>query len=70
MPVQKFKSGQEMNSAPRLPSQAADFVEELLLKAGFTRVEHCEFRQTQSGLAGITDLDNREHESLFVEAVK
>ena len=25
MPVQKFKSGQEMNSAPRLPSQAADF---------------------------------------------
>jgi SAM-dependent methyltransferase len=47
-----------------------DFIEELLLKAGFSRVDHCEYRQTASGCADITSLDNREQESLFVEATK
>ena len=48
----------------------AEFIEELLRKAGFREVHHCRFRETVSGLPGITDLDNREHESLSVEAVK
>ena len=47
-----------------------DFVEELLLKAGFARVHRCAYRLTHSGHRGITELDNREHETLFVEAVK
>jgi SAM-dependent methyltransferase len=48
----------------------ADFIEELLLRAGFGRVEHCGFRETRSRFPGIVELDNREQESLFVEAVK
>lgn len=48
----------------------SDFVEELLLKAGFTSVAHCRFRQTASPHAEIVQLDNRERESLFVEATK
>jgi SAM-dependent methyltransferase len=48
----------------------ADFIEELLGAAGFEDVRHCEFRQTHSQFAGITDLDDRETESLFVEAAK
>jgi predicted SAM-dependent methyltransferase len=48
----------------------AEFIEEQLLRAGFARVEHCSFGQTSSGHPGITELDNREAESLFVEAVK
>ena len=47
-----------------------DFIEEQLLKAGFVRVCQCGFRRTQSDYPGIIDLDNRESESLFVEAVK
>ena len=47
-----------------------DFSEELLLRAGFARVHRCGYRQTHSGMPGITDLDNRERETLFVEAVK
>jgi predicted SAM-dependent methyltransferase len=47
-----------------------DFVEELLLQAGFSQVCHCAYRQTASGIAEIVELDNRELESLFVEAVK
>lgn len=47
-----------------------DFAEELLRKAGFADVRHCDYRQTASGLEGITDLDNREAESLFIEGVK
>lgn len=47
-----------------------DFIEELLNKAGFSTVHHVAYKETQSHFAGITDLDNREHESLFVEAVK
>jgi hypothetical protein len=47
-----------------------DFAEELLVNAGFTRVERCTFRQTASPYPRIVELDNRERESLFVEAVK
>ncbi|MGY1703986.1 class I SAM-dependent methyltransferase [Geodermatophilus sp. SYSU D00697] len=48
----------------------ADFAEELLRSAGFTAVHHCAFRETASSHGGIVALDNRERESLFVEAVK
>jgi SAM-dependent methyltransferase len=47
-----------------------DFAEELLVNAGFTQVERCAFRQTASRYPQIVELDNRERESLFVEAVK
>ncbi len=47
-----------------------DFIQELLVKAQFTQVTPCNFRQTLSPWPEIVDLDNREHESLFVEAVK
>lgn len=47
-----------------------DFIEELLRKAGFATVHHTAFKETHADLPGITDLDNREDESLFVEAVK
>jgi predicted SAM-dependent methyltransferase len=47
-----------------------EFIQELLLKAGFSRVEHCEFQQTASPFPEITALDNRQRESLFVEATK
>ena len=47
-----------------------DFIEELLYRAGFRRVERCSYRQTVSEHAGIVELDDRERESLFVEAVK
>lgn len=48
----------------------AEFIEELLQNAGFSQVHHCAIGQTASDHPGITDLDNRERESLFVEAVK
>jgi predicted SAM-dependent methyltransferase len=47
-----------------------DFIEELLLKAGFARVDRCAFEQTASPFPEIVTLDNRERERLFVEAVK
>jgi predicted SAM-dependent methyltransferase len=47
-----------------------EFIEEMLLKAGFSRVDHCRFKETESTHPGIIELDNREQESLFVEAVK
>jgi SAM-dependent methyltransferase len=47
-----------------------DFVEEVLRKAGFCEVHHVSCRQTRSPYADIVELDNREAESLFVEAVK
>jgi predicted SAM-dependent methyltransferase len=47
-----------------------DFAEELLEKAGFATIRHCEFKESPSGHEGITDLDSRERESLFIEAVK
>jgi predicted SAM-dependent methyltransferase len=47
-----------------------DFVEELLLKAGFTRVEHTAHGRTASPFPDIVELDDRPGESLFVEAVR
>src|SRR4051812_25596152 len=48
----------------------AEFIEEMLRKAGFERVEHCAFRQTSGPYPEIVELDNREPESLYVEAYK
>jgi predicted SAM-dependent methyltransferase len=47
-----------------------DFAEELLLKADFSRVARCAYKQTSSPYPEIVDLDNRERETLFIEAVK
>ena len=47
-----------------------EFIGELLQKAAFSRVDHCAFKQTAGPYLEIVDLDNREKESLFVEAVK
>jgi ubiquinone/menaquinone biosynthesis C-methylase UbiE len=47
-----------------------DFIEEMLLKAGFSRVDRCKYQQTKTRFSDITILDNREPESLFVEAIK
>jgi predicted SAM-dependent methyltransferase len=48
----------------------ADFLRELLMKAGFSEVRRCRFGETASPFPEIVSLDNRERESLFVEAVK
>jgi SAM-dependent methyltransferase len=45
------------------------FIAELLARAGFHDVRRCSFSQTMSPYAEIVSLDNRERESLFVEAV-
>jgi SAM-dependent methyltransferase len=47
-----------------------EFAEELLLKAGFGRVDHVDYGETRSGYAEIVSLDNRRLESFFVEAQK
>jgi len=47
-----------------------DFIEELLYRAGFRRVERCSYGQTASEHGEIVELDDRESESIFVEAVK
>ena len=47
-----------------------DFIEELLLKAGFRGVSHCGYKETSTPYPEIVELDNREEESLFVEATK
>jgi SAM-dependent methyltransferase len=47
-----------------------DYIEELLYGAGFVHVSRCDFKQTESDHPEIVDLDDRERESLFVEAVK
>jgi SAM-dependent methyltransferase len=46
------------------------FIEELLRKARFAAVHHVAFGQTASAYPEIVDLDGREAESLYVEAVK
>jgi SAM-dependent methyltransferase len=46
------------------------FIRELALKAGFRRVTRCAYHLTASLHADIVELDNRERESLFVEAVR
>jgi predicted SAM-dependent methyltransferase len=45
-----------------------DFAREVLERAGFGDVQRCNFRETRSRHADIVSLDNRERESLFVEA--
>lgn len=47
-----------------------EFIKELLERNGFHDVRRCAYEQSSSGLAGITELDNRPLESLFVEARK
>jgi SAM-dependent methyltransferase len=47
-----------------------EFVEELLLKAGFHCVDHVEYGETRSEYPEIVSLDNRRRESFFVEARK
>jgi transposase len=47
-----------------------DFLEEWLQKAEFTRVNRCGYQETESRYPEIVELDNREAESLFVEAIK
>ena len=47
-----------------------DFAAEVLTKAGFGEVRRCRFSETGSPFPEITALDNRERESMFVEAVK
>ncbi len=47
-----------------------DFIEEWLGKAGFHEVTRCSFKRTHSLYPQIVELDNRERESLFVEAMK
>lgn len=47
-----------------------DFIEELLRAGGFRAVVACEYRRTASRYPEIVELDNRERESLFVEATK
>ena len=44
-----------------------EFIGEMLVKAGFSRVEHCGYRRTSGPWPEIVDLDNREPESLYVE---
>jgi SAM-dependent methyltransferase len=47
-----------------------DFTEELLRDAGYSATFACSFRQTKSRFSEIVELDSRERESFFVEAVK
>lgn len=46
----------------------ADFTAELLTKAGFVAVTCCSYRRTSSPFGSIVELDNREEESMYVEA--
>jgi SAM-dependent methyltransferase len=47
-----------------------DFMDELLRKSGFALTHRCSFQRTQSHHDEIVTLDDREGESLFMEAVK
>jgi SAM-dependent methyltransferase len=47
-----------------------DFAAELLAKAGFVDVRESAFRETRSGFSEITQLDNREDESFFIEGMR
>lgn len=47
-----------------------DFIAEWLVRAGFCDVKRCAFQRTYSAHADIVALDNRERESLFVEAAR
>ena len=47
-----------------------EFAEELLQKAGFREVHRVAYRQTVSPYPEIVELDDREPESFYVEAIK
>jgi len=47
-----------------------EFMEELLNRNGFVDIQRCAFRKTASRYPAVTDLDDRELESFFVEATK
>lgn len=47
-----------------------DYAAEVLAAAGFRRIVRCAHRETRTRHPGIASLDNRERESLFVEATK
>ena len=47
-----------------------EIITELLERNRYVQVRTAEYQQTHSPHAGITDLDNRPLESLFVEAIK
>jgi hypothetical protein len=47
----------------------AFYMRELLEEAGFSEVRAVRFRQTWTPAPDVVDLDDREHESLFFEAV-
>lgn len=47
-----------------------DFIEELADRAGFRSVKRCAFGETAGPWPDIVALDNRERETLFVEAVR
>jgi SAM-dependent methyltransferase len=47
-----------------------DFIGELLRKTSFAEIQTCSYRVTKSRFPEIVELDSRERESLFVEAVK
>lgn len=47
-----------------------EFTKELLEKAGFHTIRPCRFKESCTSYPDIVALDNRERESLFVEAIK
>jgi predicted SAM-dependent methyltransferase len=47
-----------------------EFTQELLARNGFRNISRCAYQQSASIHAGITELDDRPLESLFVEATK
>jgi hypothetical protein len=47
-----------------------DFFSELATKAGFREITRCTFGHTESVWPEIVELDNRERETLFIEAAK
>ena len=47
-----------------------EFTGELLARNGFINLQVCAFRTSKSDHSGITDLDDRELESFFIEAQK
>lgn len=49
---------------------AFEFAREVLERVGFRKVTRCGYHQTASPWLGIVALDNRERESLYVEATR
>ena len=47
-----------------------EYAREVLEDAGFRDISLCDFGQTKGPFPGIVELDNRERETFFVEAVK